>query len=78
MEISVTTGFQNIINEYPFLSDLLIESYPMLKKINNPIYRRTILKTSTIAQVAASVSIDPDDLAEFIRGKIHTGNFPGK
>ena len=60
-----------LIKEYPFLLDALIGFDPKLKKLNNPILRRTVGKRATISGVSSMIGISSDSLVNFISNTIN-------
>ncbi|NPA82750.1 MAG: DUF1858 domain-containing protein [Epsilonproteobacteria bacterium] len=67
MEITLDTKIYDLLKEYPFLEDKLIEINPKFKKLKNPILRRTVAKIAGIKQAAIVGGMEPLDLLNKIR-----------
>jgi DUF438 domain-containing protein len=59
-----------LLKEYPLLLDALINFDPKLKKLKNPILRRTVGKRATISDISSMINISSDSLVNFISNNI--------
>ena len=64
MDLNAKTKIDNLLKEYPFLVDFLINRSPKFKNLKNSIMRKTIGKVATLKQVAA---IGKMELEEFLK-----------
>jgi len=64
MDLNPKTKIDDLLKEYPFLIDFLINRSPKFKNLKNSIMRKTIGKVATLKQVAAIGKIE---LEEFMR-----------
>jgi len=62
MEISANTKIDDLLKEYPFLKDFLINLSPKFKGLKNPIMRKTIGKVATLGKIAGIGGLDLDDI----------------
>ncbi|MHA2053799.1 MAG: DUF438 domain-containing protein [Candidatus Hodarchaeales archaeon] len=60
--LTEATKILEVVNEYPILMDILIDLDPKLKRLQNPILRRTVGRKATLTDVAQMVNMDLDDL----------------
>ena len=61
MEISADTKIDNLLKEYPFLEDFMVDLSPKFKGLKNPIMRKTIGKVATLSKVAGIGGLDLED-----------------
>ncbi len=59
-----------LLKEHPLLLDALIDLDPKLKKLKNPILRRTIGKRATISDISSMIDVSSDFLVNFISNTI--------
>ena len=71
MEITLNTKIYDLLKEYPFMEDKLIEINPKYKKLKNPILKRTLTKIASIKQAALVGGMDPVDLLNRIRKELN-------
>ena len=71
MEITLNTKIYDLLKEYPFMEDKLIEINPKYKKLKNPILKRTLTKIASIKQAALVGGMDPVDLLNWIRKELN-------
>ncbi len=65
--ITPKTNIYDLLEAYPQLEDVLIESAPQFKKLKNPVLRNTIAKIATLNQAAAIGSLKVEDLVNKLR-----------
>ncbi|WP_281950725.1 DUF1858 domain-containing protein [Nitrosophilus kaiyonis] len=70
MEITLETKIYDLLKEYPFMEDKLIEINPKFKKLKNPVLRRTVARIASIKQAAIVGGMDPVDLLNKIRKEV--------
>ena len=61
MGINADTKIDDLLKQYPFLEDFLVNLSPKFKGLKNPIMRKTIGKVATLGKVAGIGGLDPDD-----------------
>lgn len=52
MELNEKTSLYELLREYPFLLDFLVNLSPEFKKLKNPVLRKTVARLATLRQVA--------------------------
>ncbi|MEK6745074.1 MAG: DUF438 domain-containing protein [Nitrospirota bacterium] len=76
MDLNANTKIDDLLQEYPFLMEYLVERSPKFKLLESAVMRKTVGKVATVAQAAAIGGIDPgrllNDIAEEIRKRIGT------
>jgi len=70
--IKESSKLNPLLIKHPLLLDALIEFNPKLKKLKNPILRRTVGKRATISDVSNFIGISPDSLVTYISETINT------
>ncbi|MHA2329933.1 MAG: DUF438 domain-containing protein, partial [Candidatus Hodarchaeales archaeon] len=70
LNLSSSTKILVLIEEYPFLMDVLIKLNPILKRLKNPILRRTVGKKATIVDVSKMSGIEVPQLLRTIKQSI--------
>ncbi|MBN2244788.1 MAG: DUF438 domain-containing protein [Candidatus Aminicenantes bacterium] len=70
MKITNRTRIMDLIKEYPFLEDFIIDKYPDLKLIKNKILRKTIGKKAILEDVSDLIKENINDLIAVISAKI--------
>ena len=70
MKITNRTRIMDLIKEYPFLEDFLIDEYPDLKLLKNKVLRKTVGKKATLGTVSDLIKENTDDLISVISAKI--------
>lgn len=70
MEVTLETKIYDLLREYPFLEDKLIEINPKFKKLKNPVLRRTVARLASIKQAAIVGGMDPIELLNLIRKEV--------
>jgi len=68
--ISPKTKVYELLLAYPELEDLLIELAPVLKKLKNPVLRKTIEKVTTLQQAAQVGEIPVHTIVNTLRNKV--------
>lgn len=72
MDISEKTKIDDLLSNYPFLEDLLVEKSSKFKNLKNPIMRKTIGKVATLKQVSGIGNIPLPELIAFIKEAVET------
>ncbi len=70
IQISPTTSIQDLIEEYPFLVDFLIEHNPKFALLKNPMMRATVGKVATLEKAAKMGGEDLETLLAAIRAEV--------
>jgi hypothetical protein len=65
MKLGPNTKVYNLLSQYPFIKDYLIQLHPHFKKLNNPVMVQTLGRVATLSKAADAVSIP---IKEFISG----------
>ena len=68
--ITPKTKIYDLLEAYPQLEDLLIESAPPFKKLKNPALRKTITKITSLSQAAIIGGIKVEELINKLRAKV--------
>ncbi len=70
MDLNAKTKIDDLLKEYPFLVDFLINRSPKFKNLKNSIMRKTIGKVATLKQVAAIGKIELEEFMKEIAREI--------
>jgi hypothetical protein len=70
MTISPDTKINQLLEEYPFLKEFLVELSPHFKALDNPIMRKTLGRVATLSKVALIGGIDLTGLVSKIAAEI--------
>jgi hypothetical protein len=70
MKISPKTKINNLLKDYPFLLDFLIDLSPKFGKLKNPVMRRTVGRMANLGQVASLGDMLVDKLLQEIASEI--------
>lgn len=70
MDLNAKTKIDDLLKEYPFLVDFLINRSPEFKNLKNSIMRKTIRKVATLKQVAAIGKIELEEFMKEIAREI--------
>ncbi len=70
MDISASTKINDLLKEYPFLEDFLVDLSPKFKGLKNPIMRKTIGKVATLSKVAGIGGLDLDNFLTALTSEI--------
>ncbi len=70
MDLNAKTKIDDLLKEYPFLVDFLINRSPEFKNLKNSIMRKTIGKVATLKQVAAIGKIELEEFMKEIAREI--------
>ena len=70
MGITESTTINELLSNYPYLQDYLIQRSPKFKKLTNPVIRSTMGKIATVAKAAAIGGIDPKQLVKELNEEI--------
>ncbi len=68
--LSEATKIIDIIDEYPFLTDVLVELDPILRRFKNPILRKTVGRRATLTDVSDMINKDLEEVISFFSTKI--------
>ena len=66
-EITPETKVGELLNNYPQLEDTLITIAPVLKKLKNPVLRRTVAKVTSLRQAAKVGNVPLADMINRLR-----------
>jgi hypothetical protein len=72
--IAPKTKVAELIDVYPQLEQVLIETVPAFEKLRNPILRKTVARVTTLQQAATIGSVNVEDL--IIRLRTEVGQDP--
>lgn len=67
MEITSRSKLVDVLKEYPFLEDHIIDIAPPFKNLRNPVLRRTVGQLATIEKVAQVGNVDVTELVNTLR-----------
>ena len=77
MEFTAKTRLDDLLKEYPFLLDFLVDYRPEFQKLRNPLMRRILAQTVTLEAVASmgGVSFErlASDLADAVKQRLGEG-----
>ncbi|MHA2389599.1 MAG: DUF438 domain-containing protein [Candidatus Hodarchaeales archaeon] len=68
--LSEATKIMDVIDEYPFLTDVLVELDPILRRFKNPILRKTVGRRATLTDVSDMINKDLNEVITFFKNKI--------
>ncbi|MHA1994635.1 MAG: DUF438 domain-containing protein [Candidatus Hodarchaeales archaeon] len=68
--LSEATKIMDVIDEYPFLTDVLVELDPILRRFKNPILRKTVGRRATLTDVSDMINKDLNEVITFFSKKI--------
>ena len=71
--ITPKTKIHDLLEVYPDLEELLIDSAPQFKKLKNPLLRRTIARITTLGQAATIGGINVEELINALRDAVGQG-----
>jgi hypothetical protein len=77
MIITPKTKVAEVIDAYPELEEVLIETVPAFDKLRNPVLRRTVARITTLQQAAAIGGADMEDLINHLREEVGQDGFAG-
>jgi hypothetical protein len=72
--ITPKTKIYDLLEAYPELEDTLIASAPELKRLKNPVLRKTIARVTNISQAAVIANLNVEELVNKLREKVGQGN----
>jgi len=78
MNITTETKIHDLLSNYPFLEDFLVQINPKYKNLKNPLLRNTIGRVATLGKVAGIGGEDVHELIDSIKKEIQartTGDF---
>jgi len=67
--ITPKTKIYDLLESYPELEDILIDSAPEFKKLKNPLLRKTITRITNISQAAIIGNLNVEELVNRLREK---------
>ena len=70
MDITPKTKVGELLDNYPFLEEILIEISPAFAVLKNPILRRTVAKVTTLQQASSIGGIKIEELVNLLRSKV--------
>jgi len=68
--ITPKTKIYDLLESYPELEDILIDSAPEFKKLKNPLLRKTITRITNISQAAIIGNLNVEELVNRLREKV--------
>lgn len=68
--ITPKTKIYDLLESYPQLEDMLIDSAPQFKKLKNPVLRKTITRITNLSQAATIGGLNVEDLINRLRAEI--------
>ncbi len=71
--ITPRTKIYDLLEAYPQLEDVLIDTAPQFKKLKNPLLRRTIARITTLSQAATIGGISVEKLINTLRDAVGQG-----
>lgn len=72
--ITPKTKVYDLLEAYPELEKILIESAPEFKKLKNPVLRKTIARITNISQAATIGGLNVEELVNRLRDEVGQGN----
>jgi len=75
--ITPKTKIYDLLEAYPGLEDVLIDSAPEFRRLKNPVLRKTIARITTISQAAIIGRLNVEDLVNRLRSAIGQENITG-
>ena len=70
MVLSASSKINDVLSEYPFIKDFLIELNPHFEALNNPVMRRTLGRVATLSKAAFIGGVEPEQLVADIAAEI--------
>jgi hypothetical protein len=70
LPVNAETKIGALLEAYPEIEQLLIDSAPAFEKLRNPILRKTVAKVATVEQAARIGGLRPPELVQKIREAI--------
>lgn len=68
--ITPKTKIYDLLEAYPELEDVLIDSAPEFRKLKNPVLRKTIARITNISQAAVIGGLNVEELVNKLRSKV--------
>ena len=75
--IAPKTKIAELINAYPQLEQVLIDTVPAFEKLKNPLLRKTVARITTLQQAAAIGGVNVEDLINHLRKDMGQDLFSG-
>ena len=75
--IAPKTKVAELIDTYPQLEQVLIETVPAFEKLKNPVLRKTVARITTLQQAAALGGVNVEDLINRLRKEVGQDLFSG-
>jgi hypothetical protein len=76
--IAPKTKIAELIDAFPQLEPVLIETVPAFDKLRNPVLRKTVARITTLQQAAAIGSVNVEDLINRLRAEVGQDLFAGE
>ena len=70
VDISPNTSIRDLVEEYPFLLDFLVDYNPKFILLKSPMMRATAGRVATLKEVSEMGGVRLDDLLAAIRGEM--------
>jgi hypothetical protein len=75
--IAPKTKVAELIDAYPQLEQVLIDTVPAFEKLKNPLLRKTVARITTLQQAAAIGGVNVEDLINHLRQDVGQDLFSG-
>jgi hypothetical protein len=75
--IAPKTKIAELIDAYPQLEQVLIDTVPAFEKLKNPLLRKTVARITTLQQAAAIGGVNVEDLINHLRKDVGQDLFSG-
>ena len=75
--ITPKTKIHDLLEVYPQLEDVLIETAPQFKKLKNPRLRKTIARVTTLRQASLIAGLNAEDVVNTLRKEVGQDNLSG-
>lgn len=75
--IAPKTKVAELLDAYPQLEPVLIETVPAFEKLRNPILRKTVARVTTLQQAAVIGGVNVEDLINRLRREVGQDHFSG-
>ncbi len=71
MDLNADTKLFDLIKEYPFIKDFLLELSPKYKNLNNPVIFKLMSKIATLEVIANRGNFELEELISKINNRIN-------
>jgi DUF438 domain-containing protein len=70
VELSPNTSIHDLLDEYPFLLDFLVDFSPKFSLLKNPMMRATAGRVATLRKASEMAGVELDDLLAAVQGEV--------